>query len=58
MVSHLPSDYDERSYLHDEFTQMTVSLQEKAARRRGECFMGISGGESHLEEVTLGTCLS
>uniref|UniRef100_A0A2I3BQ87 Sperm acrosome associated 6 n=1 Tax=Mus musculus TaxID=10090 RepID=A0A2I3BQ87_MOUSE len=27
-------NYDERSYLHDEFTQMTVSLQEKAARRR------------------------
>ncbi|XP_029327504.1 sperm acrosome membrane-associated protein 6 isoform X1 [Mus caroli] len=26
-------NYDERSYLHDEFTQMTVSLHEKAARR-------------------------
>lgn len=33
-----PSDYDERSHLHDEFSQMMVSLQEVAASR-GECFM-------------------
>lgn len=30
-ASHPPSDYDERSHLHDEFTQMTVFLQEVAA---------------------------
>lgn len=41
-ASHPPSDYDERSHLHDEFTQMTVSLQEVAAVQ-GECFVSSEG---------------
>lgn len=41
-ASHPPSDYDERSHLHDEFTQMTVFLQEVAANH-GECFVYYEG---------------
>lgn len=33
-----PSDYEERSHLHDNFTQMTLSLQEEAAAG-GECLL-------------------
>lgn len=39
-----PPDYDERSHLHDSFTQMTLSLQEIAIAQ-GEWGGGGSSGE-------------
>ncbi|XP_006525118.1 sperm acrosome membrane-associated protein 6 isoform X3 [Mus musculus] len=47
----LRSDYDERSYLHDEFTQMTVSLQEKAARRREPFWLAFKDAAAKLKRT-------
>ncbi|NP_001156381.1 sperm acrosome membrane-associated protein 6 precursor [Mus musculus] len=44
-------NYDERSYLHDEFTQMTVSLQEKAARRREPFWLAFKDAAAKLKRT-------
>lgn len=48
-----PSDYEERSHLHDSFAQMTLSLQEEAAAR-GECLLQFGLGAPGTAEGALG----
>lgn len=56
-----PPDYDERSHLHDSFTQMTHSLQE-VATAQGEWVGTAAGGDVGLEPprdgCVLGICVS
>ena len=55
LCPHPLPDYDERSHLHDSFTQMTHSLQEVASAQ-GEWVGTMAVGDVGLESREVGAC--